>query len=121
MEQGQGMEAPSGGGAQRVADVKLQVSAAGFGKLSIDGHEIGAYVEAVSLSGGGLDSFGDRVLTRVNVTLLADVEFEGKGVQVVYDSVGVSTFLRGLDVLAPRGMMVLFGQSSGPVEPMKRR
>ena len=82
MEQGQGMEAPSGGGAQRVADVKLQVSAAGFGKLSIDGHEIGAYVEAVSLSGGGLDSFGDRVLTRVNVTLLADVEFQGEGVQV---------------------------------------
>ncbi len=42
----------------------------------------------------------------------------GKGVQVVYDSVGVSTFLRGLDALAPRGMMVLFGQSSGPVQPI---
>lgn len=42
----------------------------------------------------------------------------GKGVQVVYDSVGVSTFLRGLDVLAPRGMMVLFGQSSGSVQPI---
>lgn len=39
----------------------------------------------------------------------------GAGVQVVYDSVGRSTFLRGLDVLAPRGTMVLFGQSSGPV------
>ena len=42
----------------------------------------------------------------------------GKGVQVVYDSVGVSTFINGLDVLAPRGMMVLFGQSSGPVLPL---
>jgi NADPH2:quinone reductase len=42
----------------------------------------------------------------------------GAGVQVVYDSVGESTFLRGLDVLAPRGMMVLFGQSSGPVAPV---
>lgn len=42
----------------------------------------------------------------------------GKGVQVVYDSVGVSTFQRGIDVLAPRGMMVLFGQSSGPVPPL---
>ena len=42
----------------------------------------------------------------------------GKGVQVVYDSVGASTFLRGFDVLAPRGMMVLFGQSSGPVAPL---
>ena len=42
----------------------------------------------------------------------------GKGVQVVYDSVGASTFLRGFDVLVPRGMMVLFGQSSGPVQPI---
>lgn len=43
---------------------------------------------------------------------------EGRGVQVIYDSVGRSTFLPGLDVLAPRGMMVLFGQSSGPVAPL---
>lgn len=42
----------------------------------------------------------------------------GRGVQVVYDSVGQSTFLAGLDVLARRGMMVLFGQSSGPVAPL---
>jgi NADPH:quinone reductase len=42
----------------------------------------------------------------------------GRGVQVVYDSVGRTTFLPGLDLLAPRGMMVLFGQSSGPVAPV---
>lgn len=42
----------------------------------------------------------------------------GAGVQVVYDSVGATTFLPGLGVLAPRGMMVLFGQSSGPVAPL---
>jgi NADPH:quinone reductase len=41
----------------------------------------------------------------------------GVGVHVVYDSVGRTTFLKGLDCLVPRGMMVLFGQSSGPVEP----
>jgi NADPH:quinone reductase len=41
----------------------------------------------------------------------------GSGVQVVYDSVGRTTFLRSLDCLARRGMLVLFGQSSGPVEP----
>jgi NADPH:quinone reductase len=40
---------------------------------------------------------------------------EGKGVQVVYDSVGKSTFMKSLDSLAPRGMLALFGQSSGPV------
>jgi len=39
----------------------------------------------------------------------------GKGVQVVYDSVGRDTFLKSLSSLAPRGMMALFGQSSGPV------
>jgi NADPH2:quinone reductase len=42
----------------------------------------------------------------------------GKGVQAVYDSVGKTTFEKGLDVLAPRGMMVLFGQSSGPAGPL---
>ena len=41
----------------------------------------------------------------------------GKGVRVVYDSVGKDTFVRSLDCLAPRGMMALFGQSSGPVDP----
>jgi NADPH2:quinone reductase len=38
---------------------------------------------------------------------------DGRGVQVVYDSVGQTTFEKGLNSLAPRGMMVLFGQSSG--------
>lgn len=41
----------------------------------------------------------------------------GVGVQVIYDSVGRTTFLPGLGCLAPRGMMVLCGQSSGAVEP----
>src|SRR5690349_17760595 len=41
----------------------------------------------------------------------------GKGVQVVYDSVGKTTFEKGFNVLAPRGMMILYGQSSGPVPP----
>ena len=42
---------------------------------------------------------------------------DGKGVQVVYDSVGKTTFLKSLKCLAPRGMLALFGQSSGSVEP----
>jgi NADPH2:quinone reductase len=42
---------------------------------------------------------------------------DGRGVDVIYDSVGASTFLKGLDALRPRGMMVLFGQSSGVVPP----
>jgi NADPH:quinone reductase len=42
----------------------------------------------------------------------------GRGVAVVYDSVGQSTFEGSLNSLAPRGMLVLFGQSSGPVPPV---
>jgi NADPH2:quinone reductase len=42
---------------------------------------------------------------------------EGKGVDVVYDSVGKTTFEKGLNVLKPRGMMALFGGSSGAVAP----
>jgi NADPH2:quinone reductase len=41
----------------------------------------------------------------------------GKGVDVVYDSVGKTTFEKSLNVLRPRGMMVLFGGSSGAVPP----
>ncbi|HWZ28312.1 MAG TPA: quinone oxidoreductase [Gemmatimonadales bacterium] len=42
----------------------------------------------------------------------------GRGVQVVYDSVGQATFMKSLNVLSPRGMLVTFGQSSGPVPPI---
>jgi len=42
----------------------------------------------------------------------------GHGVSVVYDSVGKTTFEGSLNSLAPRGMLVLFGQSSGPVPPV---
>jgi NADPH2:quinone reductase len=42
----------------------------------------------------------------------------GRGVDVVYDSVGKTTFDQSLDVLRPRGYMVLYGQSSGPVPPV---
>ena len=42
---------------------------------------------------------------------------DGKGVAVVYDSVGKTTFEGSLGCLSPRGMMVLFGQSSGSVPP----
>lgn len=41
----------------------------------------------------------------------------GKGVPVVYDSVGQSTFAGSLDSLRPRGLLVSFGNASGPVQP----
>ena len=42
----------------------------------------------------------------------------GKGVNVVYDSVAKTTFDKSLSCLAPRGMLALFGQSSGPIPPL---
>ncbi len=61
-----------------------------------------------------------------HVILYRDSDFEeevkqftgGKGVHVVYDSVGADTFEKSLRCLRPRGMLVLFGQSSGPVPPL---
>src|SRR5213082_3595793 len=43
---------------------------------------------------------------------------DNRGVEVIYDSVGKTTFDKGLNCLALRGMMVLYGQSSGPVGPL---
>ena len=43
---------------------------------------------------------------------------QGRGVDVVYDSVGRTTFAKSLNCLRPRGLMALFGQSSGPVPPI---
>ncbi len=60
-----------------------------------------------------------------DVIIYTETDFEretrqltnGRGVDVVYDSVGKDTFIKSLNSLVPRGMMALFGQSSGPVEP----
>jgi NADPH2:quinone reductase len=42
----------------------------------------------------------------------------GAGVDVVYDTVGQATFLKGLDCIRPRGMMVAFGRASGQLAPL---
>ena len=59
----------------------------------------------------------DEVIRYTETDFAAEVKrlTDGKGVQVVYDGVGRTTFEKSLDSLALRGMMVLFGQSSGPV------
>ena len=43
---------------------------------------------------------------------------DGKGLQVVYDAVGKTTWEKSLNSLAPRGLMALYGQSSGPIGPI---
>lgn len=60
------------------------------------------------------------------VILYSETDFEeelkrltsGRGVDVVYESVGRATFMKSLNCLRPRGYLVLYGQSSGPVEPL---
>lgn len=42
----------------------------------------------------------------------------GRGVDVVYDSIGQDTFMQSLDCIRPRGMMVTYGNASGPVQPV---
>jgi NADPH:quinone reductase len=62
----------------------------------------------------------DEVILYTEQDFVEETELitDGEGVHVVYDSVGQATFDGGLDVLRPRGYMVLFGASSGPVEPL---
>ena len=54
------------------------------------------------------DDFSEKVL---EIT-------KNKGVDVIYDSVGKDTFLKGIHCLAPKGRIVSFGVSSGPIEPI---
>ncbi len=62
----------------------------------------------------------DEVILYRDVDFAAEVDrlTDGAGADVVYDSVGRDTFDRSLDCLKPRGMLVLFGASSGPVPPV---
>jgi NADPH:quinone reductase len=65
------------------------------------------------------DAGADEVIIYTNQDFDAETKrlTENKGVHVVYDGVGKSTFEKGLNVLRPRGYMVLFGGASGAVSP----
>jgi len=62
----------------------------------------------------------DHVILYTQSDFVAEVEglVGKKALDVVYDSVGKTTFEKSLGLLKPRGLMVLFGQSSGPVDPV---
>lgn len=77
---------------------------------------VGSQAKAGLAAGDGADE----------VIIYTETDFEqevkritgGQGVDVVYDSVGVATFDKGLNCLRPRGLMALYGQASGPVQPI---
>lgn len=104
--------------------VLVHAAAGGVGLLLVQmAHQIGARVigtvstreKAALVHEAGADE----------VILYSEADFEtevkrltaNRGVDVVYDSVGKATFEKGLNILRPRGMMVLYGGSSGPVPP----
>jgi NADPH2:quinone reductase len=62
----------------------------------------------------------DHPIVYTREDFVAEVEriTGGKKLPVVYDSVGKDTFLKSLDCLAPRGLMVSFGNASGPPDPI---
>ncbi len=102
----------------------VHAAAGGVGLLLTQmAHNIGARVIATVSTEEKAKLAREAGADEVILYTQADFEAEtkrltgGKGVDVVYDSVGKTTFEKGLNILRPRGMMVLFGGSSGPVPP----
>jgi NADPH:quinone reductase len=98
----------------------VHAAAGGVGLLLVQmAHNIGARVIGTVSNEEKAQLARDAGADEIIFYTKADFEVEtkrltaGKGVDVVYDSVGKTTFEKGLNVLRPRGMMVLFGGSSG--------
>ena len=102
------IHAAAGGAGRLVVQMAKMLGATVYGTAGTDEKA------AIAKSAGA-----DEVIVYTRQDFVAEVKAltGGKGVDVVFDSVGQSTFLKGLDIIRPRGMMVLFGQSSGAVAP----
>lgn len=102
----------------------IHAAAGGVGLLLVQmAHQIGARVigtvstepkAALARDAGANDAI---LYTQVDFETETKRLMDGRGVHVVYDSVGKTTFEKGLNLLRPRGTMVLFGGSSGAVAP----
>ena len=102
----------------------VHAAAGGVGLLLVQmAHNIGAHVIGTVSTEEKAKLARDAGADDLILYSKSDFESEtkrltgGKGVDVVYDSVGKTTFEKGLNLLRPRGMMVLFGGSSGAVPP----
>jgi len=103
----------------------VHAAAGGVGLLLVQmAHNIGARVIGTVSTEEKAKLAREAGAHEVIIYTQADFESEtkrltgGKGVDVVYDSVGKTTFDKGLNVLRPRGYMVLYGGSSGAVPPL---
>jgi len=102
----------------------VHAAAGGVGLLLVQmAHNIGAHVIATVSTDAkaklAQEAGADHIILYTQQDFEAETKrlTDGKGVHVVYDSVGKTTFEKGLNILRPRGMMVLFGASSGAVPP----
>lgn len=105
--------------------ILVHAGAGGVGRLLIQmARARGARVIATVGSAGKVDLVRDLGAERVVDRSREDVVETcldwtgGTGVRAVFDSIGAATFDGSLAILARRGMLVLFGQSSGPVAPV---
>ena len=103
----------------------VHAAAGGVGLLLVQmAHAIGARVIGTVSSGDKAELAREAGADDVIVFTEQDFESEvkrltdGKGVEVVYDGVGKATFEKNLNVMRLRGMLVLYGMSSGPVPPV---
>jgi NADPH2:quinone reductase len=102
----------------------VHAAAGGVGLLLVQmAHNIGARVIATVSTEEkaklAREAGADQVILYTQQDFESETKrlMDGKGVDVIYDSVGKTTFEKGLNLLRPRGMMVLFGGSSGAVPP----
>src|SRR5580692_988552 len=103
----------------------VHAAAGGVGMLVVQmAHAIGARVIGTASSEEkaklAREAGADEVIVFTRQDFEAEVKrlTEGKGVDVVYDGVGKATFEKNLNVMKLRGMLVLYGMSSGPVPPV---
>jgi NADPH2:quinone reductase len=104
----------------------VHAAAGGTGQLLVQmAKQRGAFV--IGTAGSAEKAALARALGADECIIYSEQDFEaetkrimnGRGVDVVYDSVGKDTFEKGLNLLRPRGMMVLYGQSSGAVSALE--
>ncbi len=95
----------------------IHAAAGGTGRLIVQmAKMLGAHVIGTVGSEEKAKQAKEAGADEVIIYTQEDFAPKAKGMHVVYDSVGQSTFMKSLDCLRPRGMMVSFGNASGPVE-----
>jgi NADPH:quinone reductase len=102
--------------------VLIHAAAGGVGRLLVQAcKHLGAYaigtVSNEEKAAIAMEAGANEVILYTTKDFLEEVKriTKNQGVAVVYDSVGKTTFEKSLECLKPRGMLALFGQSSGPV------